>query len=235
MRLVVRPHRPTRRILVVTLAILLIAAAGWVLLDYGQWLAIYDRMAITTQQKDLWERNRQLQRQNRELSQKLDIVQRSSRIDQQAYSRLRENVAQLQTKLQELTQELDFYRGILAATRDGRGLKVQGMRVEPMAEAGRYRFELVLTHVVKDDIVAEGTVAVAFEGAQNSKPKRLMLRDIRGGDASDLAFKFQHFRSIQGTFKLPEGFTPKEVHVVVSQKGRSTRIERTFDWARLLD
>ena len=235
MRLVVRPHRPTRQFLLATISIALVALAGWILLDYGQWQAIYERMATSTEQKELWQHNRVLQRQNSELSQKLDVVQRSAKIDEQAYGHLRDTVAQLQAKIQELTEELEFYRGILASTRNGRGLQVQGMRVEPLAEAGRYRFKLVLTHVVKDDIVAKGTITVAFEGAQSGEPKRLMLRDIRGPDTSDLSFKMQHFRSIEGTFELPRGFSPKQVRVAVSQKGRSAKIERTFVWAQLMD
>lgn len=208
---------------------------GWVLLEYGQWSALYQRMAMAAEKRELRDINRQIELENRRLLERVALLERSAQVDQQAYSEVRQSIEGLQTEILQLREELQFYRGILAASKDERGLKVQGLRLEDLGGDGRYRFKLVLTHLVQDDRVVEGDVSVVLEGREGASEKRLNLRDIQESEAADLSFSFKHFQRFEGTFVLPPGFMPSRVRVQVSEKNKGAAlVERAFDWAQLM-
>ena len=67
-------------------------------------------------------------------------------------------ISSLQSEIADLKLELAFYRDILSSTVAATGPHVQGFKLRDYGGDGRFQYRLVLTHVNKDDKVANGRV-----------------------------------------------------------------------------
>lgn len=169
------------------------------------------------------------------LENRIAVLQRLAKVDKRAYAQVQETINNLQRQNLKLKRELEFYRQAIKSTESGRGVSVQGFRVEQLDKPYRYRFELVLTHLVKSDTVADGTISVVFEGSIEGVRKRISLVEVAEAESTEFAFNIKHFRRLQGIFNLPHGFFPEHVHVVVHANGsKVASVERVFEWATLL-
>ena len=233
--LVIKQHRPLRRVFLVLL-IVLVAGAGWALIFYyGSWRYLLASVAADKDKRELLQEVRTLRQQNDELKDRVDVLERTAQIDKQASRLAHVEQIDLRSNVAELRQELDFYRGIVAEAGGAQGTQVQALRFRPFDTRGSYGYLLVLTHVGKEDKTAEGRVVVTVAGQQEGADRSYDLNQLAGGDESGLAFKFKHFRRLEGIVQFPEAFTPERVYVTVQDKRRRGSFERTYRWATLMD
>lgn len=236
LRLVVKPHRPMRQFILGAVSVILAILIGWLLVDYSQWLYIYERMAGNVEQKELWDRNRTLRQRLNELEERYAVLERSAQIDREAQLEVQKVIQELQEQLHQRHAELEFYRGVLAATKETRGLRIQGFRIEPIDNEGRYFYSLVLTRIGKDDRVAEGRTKVWIEGNNGRQTAKWPLSDLGAEQQGQLSFKFKHFQRFEGEFILPADFAPSKIRVRVElDKPKVNSVERVFDWQELTE
>jgi hypothetical protein len=236
MQVVIRPHRPIRRALLLTLSVVVLIFAGWLLFDYGQWRYIYSRMSASDSASELWRLSRETANENTRLRQRLTVLENSRKIDREAILGLQERVGSQQSEILDLSEELDFYRGVVAGNRTREGYKIQSLKFAASAEPRRYRYRLVLTHAVKDDRMAKGVLRVALQGTEAESSRRLETRTLDGSGNSGVAFEFRHFRRFEGAVDLPESFEPFQVIVSVNDvKSNKKIMERIFDWAQVTE
>jgi hypothetical protein len=230
-RLVVKRHRPLYIILAVLLFSILLSFIIWFLADDSHWRLIRQQMNQTEEYRDLWQLHEKVAADNERLQHKLNVLQTNNELDRRAAAGLQDEVMRLQDEIYQLTRELEFYKGVVSATREDDGLKIQGLLVDPTRVEGRYRFKLVLTHVTNSDIVAAGTAEIALEGDMNGATRKLALNDLTLDESLSLEYEFKHFKRFEGFFELPAGFTPRRIVVELVPKGNAgTRIERAYDW-----
>ncbi len=236
MRFVVRQHRPLREFALATLSIALLGVAGWLLYDYGHWRHIYERMAASAEQRDLWDISRATERDNIELRDRVAVLERAAQIDQQAYRELQRLVGDLQDEALTLREELEFYRGVIARSDREQDLRIQGVRFRPVDDAGRYAFQVVLTRVGKGDSLAKGGVDMSFEGRRGGHTMKLAMPLVTDDRVERLPFEFKHFSRVEGVVALPADFTPVRIRVVLQESGGGGgTIVRTFDWTDVLE
>ena len=222
--------------MLVGISVILLLLAGWLLLDYGQWRYIYDRMVANEQRADLWALARETAAENESLRERLRLSEATTEIDKNARQEVQKVVAELQQEVFEHKQELEFYRGILATARTKQGLMVQGLRLERLGDSDQYRYKLVLTHVVKDDRSTKGVVTISFDGNTDAAPRKLELAELADEPKGPLTFEFKHFRRLEGTFALPTDFEPRELLVIAREGGkRGVKVERSFSWQQLVN
>ena len=236
MKLVITPHRPLRRILVVLgfvgTAVLAVAIA----LDYGHWKSIATAMVSTGQKRSLLEEVTRLRKENESLKYELSRAARAEDINRATREDNHEQLVTLQTEIATLNQELDFYREIVGGTEVESGPKVKGIQLKVLNGDGRYRYRVVLTHVDKDDRTAEGVLNLGFSGELEGQRKALTFADVKESGPESLAFKFKHFRLFEGTIKMPDGFVPQQLQVAVRNKaGSRGSFAETYDWATILN
>lgn len=235
MRFVVRPHRPIREFVLAVLSIALLALAGWLLFDYGQWRYIYQRMAASDEQRELWNLSRASELDNTRLRQRIAVLERAAQIDRQAYRELQDLVRRRQEEIVELQEEIGFYRSVLAAPRRERRLAIHALTVRPSSTPGTFHFKLVLTRAVNDDTLAEGAVDIHVEGSREGGQGGPELAALAPVELQRLPFELRHFYRIGGTFSLPGGFRPRRLRVELTEGDheRPSTI-KTFDWDEVL-
>lgn len=231
--MIVRPHSPWRRRILLLLILALLAAALWASFEYGRYRAGYDKAAAKSAVADLQHKLAAAEKSNREMRAHIALLEQSQHIDQQARARVKGNLSDLQSEILELREELAFYRGIVSPDDNTAGLKVQRFSVTRGAEPRVFHFHLVLIQAIKHDRKTSGTASLQIVGSREGKDQTLDLKDLRVNGDEDIAFAFRYFQDFDGDFRLPAGFTPSRVVVRADPSGRDNVVEKSYDWAAL--
>ena len=236
MKLVVKEHRPVRRATIILGFALGAAIAVAMAFHYGKWNYILSSLDKSQSKRGLIEDNVALKKEVDQLRKELSKNRRTMDVDKNARVDYQRSLTELENEVANLELELGFYREIFASTEAEAGPQVRGFKITDFDGNRRYQFRLVLTHVTKDDRVADGNVAVEFRGKKNGREQRVRLGQIVQDGADRLAFKFKHFRRIEGIMELPEGFAPRDVYVAVHQNGRSKlSFNEVYKWASIVN
>lgn len=236
MKLVVKQHRPIRRATIILGFLLGAVAAVAVAFHYGQWNYILASLNESQSKTGLIEDNVALIKKVTRLEKELARNRRALDIDRNAKLDYQRSVTSLENQLADLEQELAFYREIFTSTAEESGPQVRGFRITDFDGARRYQYRLVLTNVTKNDVEADGSVAVEFRGKKDGKEHWVKLSQIAQDGADPLSFKFKHFRRIEGIMELPERFDPRDVYVAVHQNGRSKlSFNEVYKWTSIVN
>jgi len=236
MKLVIKPHRPLRRALVIIGAGVAVILALAVALDYGHWRAIAGAMVSTGDQRLLLDEAIALRRENEELRYGLSRLKRAEEINRTARRMNRESLAKLEAEVATLNSEIQFYRDVVGASEVGVGPKVGGMQIKTLDGDGRYGYMLVMTHVDKDNRLAEGVVQLDLRGERRGKRTALKFAQVVESGPETLAFKFKHFHLFEGTLRLPSDFIPQQIEVAVHDRARSGGAPaETYNWSAVLN
>ena len=236
MKLIITQHRPVRRILVVVGFVGMAVLAAAIAIDRGHWKSIAEAMVSSGNKRTLLQEVAQLHREQEDLRFELARLRRTEEINRHARADNHEYLVRLQTEIAVLNQELDFYRDVVRTTEAESGPRLKGIQLKTLEGEGRYSYRLVLTHVDRDDRVAEGKLDIGFLGELKGERKALSFVDVKESGTESLSFKFKHFRLFEGTVKMPDGFVPQQLHVAVTNKRRSKEsFSGTYDWASLLN
>ncbi|MFW2372467.1 MAG: DUF6776 family protein [Gammaproteobacteria bacterium] len=199
-------------------------AAGFVQSDTDEQIAFLQQQIV-----DLSERNDDLLRQNAKLV-------RGHNIDKDAGSQVNRTLADAQSQILEMKEELTFYRSIVTPNKSKRSIVVK--KVQLVAEsAGRYKYKVVLIQDGRQDVAVRGQVEFSFEGEQvDGTVVRLDLPTVSVKKTSKRQkFGFKYFQNFEGSIRIPEDFTPITMFVrVLPSSSRVPRVEEVLAWDDIL-
>ncbi len=230
--LVVRKHSPTRRLILFGVVGLLGLFALYIVYELGRFNAGYDRLAAAQQRTELEVEIERLGKSNRELRTQLaelDTI-RIGRAREQA--EVTRTIGDLQAQVARQTQELAFYRGIVAQGAAAIGVKVQQVHITPGTKAQHFIVHLSLVRSVRPDSVAIGNVAVSIDGSMaDGKPTTLDLPALTPSKQKELPFNFRYFENLDQDVALPAGFQPEKLAVEIrSSKKDVAPASQSFPW-----
>jgi len=231
--LVIRTHSPARRLIIIGVASVLAAFALYVVYELGRFNAGYDRLEVAQQRTELEVEIERLGKSNRELRTQLaelDMI-RIGRAREQA--EVTRTIGDLQAQVARQTQELAFYRGIVAQGAAAVGVKVQQVHVTAGTKAQRYVVHIALVRSVRPDSVAIGSVALSIDGAMaDGKAITLDLPTLTPGKQKELPFNFRYLANLDQDVALPVGFQPQKVAIEVrSNKKDVAPASQSFPWS----
>ncbi|HVO46173.1 MAG TPA: DUF6776 family protein [Steroidobacteraceae bacterium] len=231
--LVIRAHAPVRRRLVIAILGLMLFFALYVDYELGRFNAGYDRLAVAQQRTELEVEIERLNKINRELRTQLaelDTI-RIGRAREQA--EVARTIGDLQAQVARQTQELAFYRGIVAQGAAAVGVKVQQLHINAGSKANRFVLHISLVRSVRPDSVAIGSVGVTIDGsAADGKVTTLDLAALTAGKLHELAFNFRYFENVDQEVTLPAGFKPESMALEVRSNHKDVApATQTFPWS----
>jgi hypothetical protein len=231
-RLVVKSHRPWQFAAAVIVLSMFLATFTWLLLDKSHWSLIFDRIGDNDERKHLWEVNQSLLTERETFQERVLMLERTTSVDKQTAALLQDEIKSLQEKIYTQKGELEFYQGIMDATRNAKGLNVHGIYLEPLAQKQAYHLKLVLTHVAKGSTVVEGNMAIFVVGRLDGEEQQLKIEDIATGEAIDLSYKLRSFKRFETRLVLPDDFLAERVIVELKPKQKNqVMIREVFDWS----
>lgn len=175
-----------------------------------------------------------LTKQNDDLQQQLANQQRGNQVGDIATRSLRQTLAEREEEISGLRADLGFYSRLTGGDAQREGLKVQEVRLQPVADSHALNLTLSLTQNAKrgDDVTGMATVSV--EGLRGEKVVQLEWPAL--GDSSQSAgipFKFKYFQQLHATFVLPADFRPTRLQITAKPDGDDA-VSRTVAWADAL-
>ncbi len=229
---VIRTHAPVRRLIVWGAVPLIGLFALYVVYELGRYDAGYDRLAVAQARTELEVQIERLEKSNRELRThlaELDTIRIGRAREQAEVSR---TIVDLQAQVARQTQELAFYRGIVAEGAVGVGAKIQEVRISRGPKANQFILHLALVRSVRPDNLAAGSIAVSVEGQSAGAAATVDLGALTAGKLRELPYSFRYFQNFDQAVALPEGLKPDHVSIEVRSSHKDVApITQTFPWS----
>jgi hypothetical protein len=229
-KLVVRSYTPRRRALLWGGAVaggLFVLYAAFELGRYDAGFRVVDsvRGALSASS-----RIRELEAENEEQRRKLEAADVARRSDREGYALVERSLGDMQSQIARLTQDLNFYRGLVQPDTLVH-VKVQQMQIVPQANAGQYQLKFVLMQTGKPDKDVNGNVALSLDGTQAGRPATLTLAQVSPNKRLALAYSFKYFQEYDEAIALPPGFEPSRIGVDI-RSGRDVNhsFKQAFVW-----
>jgi uncharacterized protein DUF6776 len=227
-------HRRSRlRRSLVALATTLIGLFGvYVVYELGRYDAGYDRQAVSQQRTELEVKIEHLEAENRGLRTRLaelDTIRLSRGREQAEVARA---MGDLQAQVAKQSQELAFYRGVVAQGAATLGVKIEDLRITAAPQPNVYVAHMALVRSGRAETLATGTLLLSVDGELAGGEKTLDLATLTGGRQQNLRYDFRYFQDFDQALTLPAGF--RAAHLVVevhSNRGDVTPLSQTFLWS----
>jgi hypothetical protein len=169
-----------------------------------------------------------------DLKQQVANLQRAAQVNEVATRSLRGTLAQREEELNGLRADLGFYSRLVGGEAQRQGLKLQEVKLQPIAGSRGWNLNLSLTQNAKRGEEISGNTLVSVEGLRGNEVTRLDWPAL--GDAAQkegLPFRFTYFQQLHGTIVLPADFRPTRLRIRI-QPASGEPVERTVAWGAAL-
>ena len=231
-KMVVVPHRPGRRsILIIALSLIVVASSlgGFA---YAYYQTLFTQRGVLVDQLELVQEIEKLASENSDLNQKIAILDRSSAMDQKVTEEVQETIMRLREQVASLEKDITYYRNVVSEEADDTGLTIASWDITPIND-DRYQYKLAMRQRDADgDTFLSGYVNINLVGEKNGKIITFPLRDIsKEQEKLDIKLRFKFFQIIEGELVLPSGFFPNHVHIAaVETEPVKKTLDQNFNW-----
>ncbi|MEJ2088023.1 MAG: hypothetical protein P8Y69_06035 [Gammaproteobacteria bacterium] len=227
-------HHPWRRGLLIG-AVLTLCGMGSI---GGYWLgrstAELDRTYVTSLERLNVANQAAIERLEASLVE-ADLVRE---MDEDAARELKGSIGELKDRVASLTEEVTFYKSLMAPSTLARGLQIADFELAPTDRADQFTFHLLLTQVESRRDWVQGDATLEIQGRMSGGnsttddvERVLSLTEIATEGTYPLKFRFRYFQDLTGVITLPQGFSPDRIVVTAGKRGASAEKQtRTFEW-----
>jgi hypothetical protein len=228
---VVRTRAPGIRTVLSVASLLVGLFALYVVYELGRYDAGYDRQAVAQQRTELEVRIEHLQKDNREMRTQLaelDTV-RVGRAHEQA--EVAKAMGELQAQVAQQSQELAFYRGVVAQGAASLGIKVEQLHITAAERPGTFNVHFSLVRSGRVETDASGSFVMSLDGSAGGAAKSLDFAALTGGRTHELRYIFRYFQDYDQQLTVPADFKPEQLQIEVrSNKKDVAPLSQSFLW-----
>jgi Family of unknown function (DUF6776) len=212
-----------------TLAVLL---GAYLTFEFGRIQAGYNIADAVSERQDYRQQIRNLEGVLESQQEQIALLETHRDIDRAAYKDVEASLAELQRKIQEQRDAIEFYRGIISPEDGGRGLRVQDLKLVKANDEGMYNLRLVLVQVKQHDQNVRGEVDFSLEGEQDGAAVTYALEDLLpANEDSNWPFSFRYFQDFDRQLLLPTGFQPERINIEVKSRTKSVAsVKQSYLW-----
>lgn len=205
---------------------------GYLVFEFGRIQANYNIVDAGIEQQAYEDHIAGLENVIAELNQEVALLETHRDIDREAYKDVEASLKALQGKIQEQSDEIAFYRGIVSPADGSAGLRVQDMQLSRGPSERVYNIRLVLVQSLKHDKKVTGDVSLTVAGEEEGAEISYTFSQLVPDESSaSWPFSFRYFQDFDKEIVLPDGFTPEEITIEVRSKTRSIdSIEKSYAW-----
>ena len=212
-------------------AVLLFGFA-YLVFEFGRIQANYNIVDAGKERQMYEDRIAGLEKEIVGLNEEIALLETHRDIDNEAYREVEMSLTTLQAKIQEQTEAIAFYRGIVSPADGAAGLKVQDLRLTRSQDERVYSVRIVLVQSLQHDRKVTGDVSLIVEGEEDGVATTYNYAQLLPEDSSaSWPFSFRYFQDFDREIVLPDGFTPESITIEVRSKTRSiASIEESYSW-----
>jgi predicted RNase H-like nuclease (RuvC/YqgF family) len=161
------------------------------------------------------------------------MLERNSRIDDDATSQLKKTLSQAQNEVLELKKELAFYKSIVAPEQGARNIAIETVELNRQ-ESGGYQYRIMAVQRGRNDQFARGTVEITIEGEDKGKQSSIELAEVSREIKKPQKFGFKYFQNFEGEMNLPETFKAKSLRIKMKPSTDKIKaIDEQYVWSDL--
>jgi hypothetical protein len=230
---IIRIQRPGLWVLSFFLIFAMVVTLVWIAFEYGRKMAGYDSADAEAYIQELELQLEQSRAEIIESNRRATMIERNSRIDDDASSQLKKSLAESQVEALELKKELAFYKSIVAPEEGDRSLAIQSVHLKKN-DTGAYHYKIMVSQRGRNDVLARGTIEVTIEGVEKGQPKVFELSELSENTKKPMKFGFKYFQNFEGELTLPEAFQADFIRVQVKPKTSKIKaLDEQFAWSDL--
>jgi hypothetical protein len=228
---VVRARAPALRTALYVAGLFIALFAVYVVYELGRYNAGYDRQAVAQQRTELEVKIEHLEKDNREMRTQLAELDtfRVGRAREQA--ELAKSMGELQAQVAQQSQELAFYRGVVAQGAASIGIKIEQVRITATEHPGVFSVHLSLLRSGRADTDALGSLLLGLDGAANGEARSLDFAALTAGRTHELHYNFRYFQDFDQELTVPATFKPEQLLMELhSSKKDVPPLSQSFLW-----
>lgn len=198
----------------------------------GQYASLDELRTLAAERNQLQEQIIAAEQELTNYSQRVAVLEKGGEVDRQATEGIRQTVKELKAQVAVLEEEVSFYKGIMVPSGKDRGLRISKIDIQPLDQANKFRYSIMLTQVADNTRYIKGLAAINLVGLEGGKRKIIPLRELdEKVDDLGVKFSFRYFQEVVGDIVIPANFKAEQVQVVLqSSGGKPQRVEETIDW-----
>ncbi|MCH8058977.1 MAG: hypothetical protein IIA11_00820 [Proteobacteria bacterium] len=229
-------HSRGRIVMMCVVVAIMIGVSGYLVFEFGRIQADFNIIDSTHERQAFEDRIEQLESDIRSLHEQVTLLETHRDIDRGAYKDVESSLVSLQARIQEQSDEIAFYRGIVSPEDGNSGLRVQKLKLTRGQTERAYNVRLVLVQSLKHDRKVSGNVNLTIEGVQDGTTTSYNFSQLLSSEKnSNWVFSFRYFQDFDREIVLPDGFTPERIKIEIRSRTRSiSSIEESFSWATSL-
>jgi hypothetical protein len=210
----------------------MIVVVGYLVFEFGRIQANYNIVDAAKERQAYEDRIATLQDDIVALKQDVALLETHRDIDREAYKDVETSLAALQAKIQEQTNAIAFYRGIVSPADGTAGLRVQDLKLTRGQSERAFNIRLVLVQSLQHDRKVTGDVSLSIDGEMDGVTTTYSYSQLLPADtAASWPFSFRYFQDFDREIVLPDGFTPEKITIEVRSKTRSiSSVEESYSW-----
>jgi hypothetical protein len=231
--LVVRAHAPMRRlILSVSLAVVVLIGLA-AAFEFGQYRAGFNVVSAVQDRARLDSTIRHLESSNTALQGRIIALQTMDAGHSREDQVVSRTIGDLQAQVARQTEELAFYRAVVAEGAPAIGVRVGTVRLSSAKPAGHFLVDVSLVRAGKTDGMTTGNISLTVDGQDaGGKAATLASQALAAGGDGDVPYDFRYFQDLEQTVALPPGFRPEHLTVEVSSTRKDVApLTQTFPWS----
>src|SRR5256886_1304797 len=226
-----RQHTSGLRTALLIAGVLIGVLALYVTYELGRYDAGYDRQAVAQQRTELEVQIEHLEKADREMRTRLAELDtfRVGRAHEQA--EVARAMGDLQAQVARQSQELAFYRGVVAQGAGSVGVKIEQLRITAGAHPASYVVHMSLVRSGRADTPVTGNVQMSLYGTAAQGARTLDLATLTAGRQRGLRYNFRYRETFDQVLSRPPSFKPERLNVEVSSGRRDVApLSQTFLW-----
>lgn len=157
-------------------------------------------------------------------------VEHNYQIQLEAKRKLAEHLSSLERQNAELSQKLMLYQRLTQNDSKPCTIKVKAFRVFSTGESNTFRYVVVLTKEVSDQVLSKGEIMMTIVGKIGDQCLHLPVKYVNSDRKEGLGFKFRHFQELSGEIVFPEHFVAEEILFKVKPEQGTAMVEQTLPW-----
>ncbi|MEM7430977.1 MAG: DUF6776 family protein [Pseudomonadota bacterium] len=213
-------------------AVGLVALTIYLVFEFGRIQANYNIVDAVEERQAYEDRIETLEIEIETLKQEVALLETHRDIEKEAYKEVEASLVELQAKIQEQTDAIGFYRGIVSPRDGAAGLRVQDLELTRTATERAFNVRLVLVQSMVHDRKVSGDVNFTVRGLKDGVEASIPYSELLAEDADEQwAFSFRYFQDFNREIVLPDGFEPESILIEVRSRTRSIdSIEESYTW-----
>ena len=228
--LVVRQRTPALQTALLIAGVLIGVFALYVVYELGRYNAGYDRQAVAQLRTGFEVQIEHLEKDNREMRTRLaelDTIRVGRGREQAEVAR---TMGDLQAQVAHQSQDLAFYRGVVAQGAASVGVKIEQLRITAGQRPASFVVHMSLVRSGRAETPATGSMQLSLDGTVAEGARTLDLATLTAGRLRELRYNFRYLESFDQELTVPPSFKPERLNVEVSS-GRLAPLSQTFLWS----